>query len=525
MSTASKGAAQTLKQHAQQQKAAKKRPVAEKMQIALQSAQIPRNEQLAMINMVDNEKKKKVQKYLACLVAPQAVMSRIPDSFARPTALVRSKQIINVPVNFSAGLAADYGRFAFCVNPSIGSLSGISKAKVAMIDSSNGWPQGNALTVPSYLTVVGGNDIRIDPFYTDMTQGEMGLVVWQASGASAVACTAILPFGTAPIQTAGYNLPVTYATNFGTTSIFYPPPGQYVYTFLMGATAVGTCDQTPNVAPVGGATVTFFASQQAFDNSESATSGYLFIPAIVGGTQAGISIQVSAVTNAIQNSQFILTRTFTDSSSVPSSPDHGITSQLRPVACSVLTTYTGPTLINGGMIAGAMLTGGASHPYFFDSNNPAGNCRNWENLSFLKGAYNGRLSEGSYVWWSPESLDDYQMKLPSAANSTDYPSIVVAGQFLPGATPAGNTVARVEITTVYEILTESLFLESQYQAGSQEVMDRTMELLAGQQHAMANATHMDWIKKLLGGVTKVAKFAVKNKDPLLSLGGDLLGLL
>jgi hypothetical protein len=509
-----------LKQLAKQQKKTKKLSAGRKVDLTLQTAQIPRNEQSQLVNLVDRERKKKIQDYLAALIAPQMCLSRIPDSFARPTALVRSTAIINIPV-YTVGSVGDQGRFAFAVSPSIGSLSDISKAKIALVDASGGWPAGTAGTVPQYVKVIGGDDIRIDPFYVNLTQGEMGLTSFQAQGASAVACTAAIPFGTNPSINAGYNLPVAYGT--AGASNFYPPPGQYSFNFSMYNSGVG--DMTPSINGINGATISFFVSQQTVNNSQSSSSGYLYVPAIVNGLQPGISISVGAVTNASQNSQFTLTRTFTDSATIPSSPDHGLASQLRPVAMSCLTTYSGPTLVNGGMISSALLTGGSSHTYFFDSNNPNGNVRNWENLAILKDAYNGRLQDGSYVWWAPESVDDYEMKLPSASTSSEYPTIVVAGQFTPGTASTAPTIARVLVTTIYEILTESLFLESEYQAGSQETMDRTMNLLMGQPHAMANATHQDWIADFVKGLGMAAKFVKKNKNPLMKVGAGLIDLL
>jgi len=350
----------------------------------------------------------------------------------------------------------------------------------------------------------------------------MGLSSWQSqsSTSSGAGQTAAIPFGTNPIQNAGYNLPISYATGTG-NSAFFPPPGQYSFNFSMQGTLLS--DETATIVGINGAVVTFFVNQST--SFISTNSGYLYIPATAAGVQPGIKVNIAAFDPVFQNSQFTLTRTFTDSASIPSSPDHGLTSQLRPVACSVLTTFSGSSLINGGMISGALLTGGASHTYFFDSNNPAGNCRNWENLAFIKGAYNGPLVDGVYVWWSPESNDDYQMKRPDEATSTDYPTILVSGQFIPGTPTNITSCARLEITTVYEVMTESLLLESQYQPGSQEVMDQTMSLLAGQQHAMPNKTHVDWINNVLDRIGSTGKFLVKNVAPILKLGEGVMGML
>jgi hypothetical protein len=193
--------------------------------------------------------------------------------------------------------------------------------------------------------------------------------------------------------------------------------------------------------------------------------------------------------------------------------DYGSCKQLRPVAMSCLASYMGPMLTNGGNIAAAYVPGDTCATNFFTNNALAdqGNFTAWENLSLIPGAYNGPIKDGSYTWWSPEDVTDLDFMSPTNSLNKQYPCIIVSGQYQPGAGAGSQLCIRLEVVTVYEMVTTSQLWESDVLVGTQAHMDQVNLMLASQPHAMPNATHMEWIRKIGRGIGNALRFVNNNK--------------
>lgn len=192
--------------------------------------------------------------------------------------------------------------------------------------------------------------------------------------------------------------------------------------------------------------------------------------------------------------------------SVPSE-DYGMIQAYRTVACSALATYTGPLLTNGGNIAAAYVPGGSVGSNYFTTNPTAtqGSFQNWENLAKVPGSYNGEISQGTYVFWTPEDQEDLEFRKPSEALISDDPppALIISGKYNPSqALLTDQSVIRLEVVTLYEGVTTSQLLALQNCVGSQHFIDLANLALANQPHAMANASHMQWLKDFWGGVKK-----------------------
>lgn len=490
---------------------------------ALTKVQVPRNEQLALANLVSRQKNKMVADYMSALIAPQAFMSRVPDSFARPTSLWRSKITLDVPVFVGTPVGANDGRFALAISPTLGALSLPQQYKVAMIDASGGWPsKGIGSNVPKWVSAVNGRDIRLDPFLTQLTQAPLGYETFDSDPAGTTSSNC--PFGLNPTIGAGYGLQVAYSSGStpGTVSRFFPPPGTYVFNVSLSM-AGGVPDSTITTTPGNLAQVFFVSSRTSADKLLSEVTGIAYIPQYAEAVGQPY-LQFACAGGSVAVGEATFAPTFTDSNLITKQTfNMGALSAYRTVGMSCLATYIGPELTNGGNIAAAYLASDAANTQFFQNNALSGNLRNWENLAIVTGAYNGPIRDGAYVWWSPSDLEDYQMLDPDAANLSTPPTLLVSGQYMPGQAGAGGLVVRIEITTIYEGLTESLLYESEYLAGSQATMDQVTQLLAGQQHAMANAAHSKFINTLLQAGKKILGFGIKNKDVLLPLAKDFAG--
>lgn len=226
---------------------------------------IPTNEQDRLARIVNMTEDQQLAKYVATIFNPKASMGRIPDSFPRPTALVRSIASFDLSVNLDA--TANSGRFAVAVQPTLGNLSGPQAYKLALVDTSSGWPTD--FTVPeSFVGIINGRDVRLDQFYQTLTQPPLGCVfIEQGTGA-----TSGIPFGSDPITASGYGLSYSYAN---ATGIFTLPIG--IYTLSVVTEGIPANNAHVSVITAGEAIYAEQANQVSVDHSLSSSLGYLSI--------------------------------------------------------------------------------------------------------------------------------------------------------------------------------------------------------------------------------------------------------
>jgi len=464
----------------------------------------------------DNSSNKLVLDYLGCLINPKACMVRVPDSFARPTALVRS--IVTYDVTTRIDSSANSGRFSVAVNPILGDPDGTDPAlwKIAQVASGQTWPVDFS-NPASFLQETGGEDLRVDPFFAPLTQNPPGLLVVTANTPGS-----IQPFstGTSSVTVNTNSYGIGFSINTVAPGQWFLPPGQYLITVQANSTSnpiTATAKVPGNLIAVPG----------AFNSSANPSLVVFFNVQNVGEWFAiTLNSNAASVVNvAISNTQ----------SALGGAPmDFGSVSQIRPVAMSALASYIGTTLQDGGNIAAAYVPGDTLNAnYFVNSGSITQNgCFEfWESLSKQPTAYNGPLRDGAYTWWSPEDYEDLQMFRPSGSTTGHhYPSLIISGQFLPGLTGTVDVpVIRLEVVTVYEFSTNSLLYETQSCVGSQAIMDSASSALFGQPHSMANAIHLKWLgdmaKKILGGIGAGSRYISKNKSKILPILGGLGSLL
>jgi hypothetical protein len=496
---------------------------------------LPHNEQVALQSIVDSDPDTDSKKYVANLVAPAYNMSRIPDSFADATALVHSVKIIRAPVYFS-GLGTQAGAFSAVINPGLGALGDPEQFKIALVNpiaNGIGQPWPSDLTVAgNFHSVLEGSDIRLDTHYQLLTQQQLAT---STMSGDPVTSTAAVIFGNTVAAQAGYGLDIPYYTvppaGGGPASSFLPPPGYY-------HVSIGIADATGgdiNLAVTGfyGAVVTNEFVHTSTDDTAAVWMGYVLIPddSVPAGSNIPpyITVTCTAAVAPIVAAWIMFTTTFDDVVGITA--NNGLVQKLRPTGCSVLATYTGPLLTNGGNIAAAFVPGGAVNSQYFITNSVTalGSIATWNNLASLAGAYNGPIKDGAYVWWSPTSLGDYNMYTPNEMASYKYPSIVIAGQWVPGLSDTsmfeGMSPVRIEVHTNYEICTDSVLLELKHQIGSQAIMDRCLNHLVGQQHAMMNAAHVAFMQKVINAFKSAGAWVWKNRKALLGVGAAAASIL
>lgn len=469
---------------------------------------IPGNEQDAMIGRFAAVESKQSSKYLASLVCPKYNMARVPDSYARPTALVRSIQVFDIPCVFTG--AADDGRFACFIRPCLGDTSSPLRYKVGCVDSlaGPGWPTD--LTVATaYLEDVGGVDPRLDPFYAALTQPGNFFEYLSTTGLLA-ASTSILPGAIVESQSS-YGLRVL---TVGNPVVFTLPVGTYFVSYSILGTGIGAAGL------VTGGTAVFSPISSLGPDSlfeEYAAWGVLTVN---NPTDTWSPTIVSTGTLA---ATLAITPMFSDS--YRNTANFGSVKAIRPVGMSALATYVGPQLTNGGNISCAYCPEGTVSTGFVANvaQQTTGSLADWSSLAKLPEAFNGPLMNGAYCWWAPEDFAELALISPDQASSREWPALLIAGVWTPGGTPpATAAVVRLEIVSVYEFVTTSLLYESESCVGSQAELDLVNRSLVGQPHAMANGSHLEWLKNF---AKKTAKFLKDNKDWILPAAKGLAATL
>jgi len=193
---------------------------------------------------------------------------------------------------------------------------------------------------------------------------------------------------------------------------------------------------------------------------------------------------------------------------------------------AVLVTYMGTLLNNGGEIAMAYVPYDSLQNNYLALNNGGeiGQLQLHENLRKVDRAYDGKIKDGAYGIWAPESFDDVVFKSPGNMNASDYPAIICSGVFSPDSTVnTTQQTLRVMVYVVYEFITKYTIFETLALVGSQASCDAAWTVIKSQEKLCGpNGKHLDWIKKTIGSV---AGFYRKNSaiiNPMLAAAATLI---
>jgi len=207
----------------------------------------------------------------------------------------------------------------------------------------------------------------------------------------------------------------------------------------------------------------------------------------------------------------------------------GLLVEYRPVAMSVLTTSMVPDLVNGGIIAAALIPGGADKKNYTANNNTlsGGQFQYFSTLAKCPSAFNTKINKGTYTRWEPEDNSDWEFKEPSIAMLHDYPSIVVSGVFTPD-NPQNQLyqLQRVKIVTVYEFTTMSTMFELKAACCPDQHLENVLMVLKNFAYSMENEEHQSFIRRAYAAILEAARsgfdFYSKNSNSINSIVG-LLG--
>lgn len=201
--------------------------------------------------------------------------------------------------------------------------------------------------------------------------------------------------------------------------------------------------------------------------------------------------------------------------------------EYRCTAMSMLVSFRGNTLYDGGNIAGRYLTGGES-PESLDVSD-------YTSLANLPGSFDNGLRTGAYCIWKPTDVKDMEFRPVSYDNTEasalgggiagSLPSIYVAGR----CTDPLNSQVRVRLVINVEAKTSRQLLVTHQSRVAPEEVAFTMAALQSFPMVVENPLHLDAIKNFLGKALKKGEEVwhkwEKPARIALDLGRELAPLL
>lgn len=469
--------------------------------------------------------------YLMMVLDPSNNMSRLPDSNPKRTAIKRS--IMSFPVYVDP--TTNGGRFSLRVRPTIGSLASAKLYKVALVRPTTVWASADWTSAGVYTaTAPAGaiiSDIRLDPL--------SNLLVGRAPGFYSAIRGGVgnAPFGSTvtvnPAALQNYNIPVKYSNN-ANVSRFSLPPGQYLVDIILPANVTPAVsitvnpestheDQFNTTYSIVGPTFMFHGTYLL--NLVGDEPWFEFVPAAGVPVYSGGSITISTTYSPETLSEEFGTAMELDL-------NHGMVTEMRPIAMSVRFTCDQSLINTGGMCVSSFVTGGGDFKNYTTNNGTTsgGQLQYFDQLALVDKSSSSALLKGAYSYWHPESTEDSQFYTPSQHVQQDYGSIVVSGSYMP-PTPTAVTVevGRVLIHTVYEYITSAQSEELHSACCFSSELDPIKSFIANAPWSMENPQHGKFLQKAYEIATKffsgAGKFYMANSDSINALAGQLFKVL
>lgn len=407
--------------------------------------------------------------YLRCLVNPEQWQCSYPDNYGEKTAVC--KFVTNRTVTWDSD-----GAYWVSVNPTL--------------------PDHVVTSQPSQSAGTYG--------YTSVTKFQRPVVIKQGPGEFLTLNSAIGAkdsLGNQKMLLASGNT-IAFPPNMTGTGLVYlvtPDTGSLTYTILWGDNSTTTI--TPNG---GAATIPQAATTMALGITTSATT------ASVSSVQLSFQLAEAAgvktkVVVPCQNYSDLVPTTTTS----PNAP--AIFEEYRTVAMSVLLTYEGDTLYNGGNCTGRVVSGG-------DAPGDLG-WTSYSAIASLPDSYEGPLIMGAYGFWVPTDTKDMQFRDCSVANDGgDLPSLVFAGV----VKNPSNAVLRLRTCLVLEAKTYKPYISTSYSMVAPPLIDAAAVALRGIPRIMENPLHLEDIKEFLRNVVQKGKAVYDAAAPVVKAVAPLL---
>jgi len=454
------------------------------------------------------------KKYLMCLIDPGGEQgggaARIPTAEARKTGLWCSVQVVEVFASFTGGWATpDAGRWTCALQPIIGSPSAPSQYKISLADGRlPSWPTDWTLPA-SYVGLVDGFDIRVDPYTTNMTQQPAGFVEFLGS---ALTATDALPFGATPIVNTMYGFEPTYAAGSDNGLIVLPPGNYCVSVVFEGGTLpyVGNIDvYSVNDSQVGLVNTEFSAGvcvAQFLCYIQGPNSGFSMFTSSGGGINMGSIMYITRAFN----------EPMVDKGGLAMVPNisQGPVAGVRPVAMAALFTAEAPTSYVGGACVGAYVASSTCEQNFFNNVlvDQVGQLQNWGSLAKVPEQLDSKYQTGLYAYWVPEDVSNLAFLTPNVMNTSSFPCLIFSGQanIVGAAAPTAPVlIGRLKVWSVFEFTSLQTLYDMELILGCTQDYENAWRFLRSRVKIMKNDEHSAFKARIFAALKQAGWAAAK----------------
>jgi hypothetical protein len=462
-----------------------------------------------------------------------------------PTATVDSTMSFDVSVNTLAnpppsGSVDDVGRFGFVVQPTFGDSSDPLDYKVALVDTSAGWPADLSLPT-SYVRNSGSTSLTVDPQSRVMLQAPA--MYYKGNGTSNVLTFGPLgdpalyntsgptddpwndKFGAAPVVQIGAN-----------SDSVTLPPGQYQIAITVDYPNANNTSSSSIVCSLVSGTASISTEAQGSISGDDSTYNVVFVVSVYKA-DATFRLAWNNFPNTVWIAAIFITTSWArpDQLNTPATSgyplDGGPVRKYVPVAMSVLATFIGNEITTSGDIGCCQATGTVCETDVF-TNVPrvqAGNPLKIESLRSFPIHYDGKLKDGVYQIWTPESMNDMNLMTPTEARDYSFPCLIVSGKATGQLATASLPVLRVLIYTTYQFTSDVKCFDMRLHTGSVDLAERALRLALTFPRSSPNGPHWDNIRafarKVGAGLLKGAKFVADNQAAIGKYGALALSSL
>lgn len=184
----------------------------------------------------------------------------------------------------------------------------------------------------------------------------------------------------------------------------------------------------------------------------------------------------------------------------------------RVVAQSVLVSYEGDTLNDGGQIVAAHLGGGESPESL--------GATDFNAIASLPNSYEGAINKGAYGFWKPACEADMnfrKVKYTNRLSDGALPSMVFAGHLV----HATSTV-RVKIHMIVEATSEKFYTAKSFSIVAPELILAADKALWGVKRLMENPDHVEAIKRFLSETLRKGSAVAQTIADIARMVGPVL---
>lgn len=174
----------------------------------------------------------------------------------------------------------------------------------------------------------------------------------------------------------------------------------------------------------------------------------------------------------------------------------GLVGKIRLSAMSALFTCTLSDLNNGGEIAAALLYGEDQNKVFSPNGKEFCSVESLSSLNLKDRVRRGKLKDGAYVYWVPDQILDIQMLSNNENNAANRPFIVISG-IVSNSIVGPQQIGLLTINRVFEYTTVSTLVDAEQCVGTDMVYQCVTGALAKQPKVSENDEHRKLIPKLV----------------------------